>query len=89
MWNEAIGAKLYTDEYLDEASNWWTSAKKKFDDAAAAAIFLPSEISSIILQVETDLANIRRYDTYGEYLESRGYLVSEALKRLERKKHLL
>jgi hypothetical protein len=89
LYDGEIGAKLYSDEYLDEASSRWASARKKFDDAAAGAIFLPVEVSSIILELEKDIANVRRYNTYGEYLDHRGHYVSEALRKLERTKHLL
>ena len=89
LWDDAIHAKDYTERYLQEAGERWRISKKKFEDAAAASVFLPDDISSIVLQLESDLANAPRHDTYQDSIEHDGYVVSEALKALERKKHLL
>jgi hypothetical protein len=88
LWEEAIGAKDYSEEYLADAKDRWRVAKKKFEEAAAASVFLPDVISSIVLQLEADLATAPRHNTYQEYIDHDGYLVSEALKKLERQKHL-
>jgi len=88
LWAEASGAKQYTKEYLDEAKVRSVTAKKKFEEAAAAAIFLPDEISSVVLELEASLAN-QQCDTCEEYIEDEGYFVSDALKQLASKRHLL
>jgi hypothetical protein len=88
LWGHEVDAKPYTEKYIAEAKERSVAAKKKFEECAAAAIFLPSEISSIILQLESDLAN-RDFDSYFEYLESEDSLLSEAIKQLESKKYLL
>ena len=88
LWDDVIQAKNYTDQYLAEVRARWSTAKKKFEDTAAASIFLPDEISSIILKLEADLANAH-YDTYQEHIDGDGYLISQALKQLEQLKHLI
>ncbi|MGY8633824.1 hypothetical protein RAD15_15210 [Bradyrhizobium sp. 14AA] len=88
LWDDVVHAKDYTEKYLEEVKGRWSTAKKKFEDAAAASIFLPREISSVILQLEADLANAH-YDSYQEHIDGDGYMVSEALKKLERLKHLI
>ncbi|MDA9503928.1 hypothetical protein XI09_03795 [Bradyrhizobium sp. CCBAU 11386] len=89
LWDDAIHAKDYTDEYVNDAKERWRVAKKKFEEAATGSVFLPDAISTIVLQLEADLANAPMPDTYQEHIDNRGYLVSQALKNLERKKRLL
>jgi len=89
LWEDAIHAKDYTEAYLTDTKDRWCVAKKKFEEAAAGSVFLPDPISSIVLQLEADLANAPRHDTYQEHIDHDGHLVSEALKKLERQKHLL
>lgn len=89
LWNEAIGARNYTDEYLEEVRVRWRTAKKRFEDAAAASIFLPDEISAIVLQLEADFANAPRHNTYEESIDHDAGLLSNAIKALEQKKDLL
>ena len=89
LWDDAIHAKNYTDQYLEEAKDRWRVSKTKFEEAAAASVFLPDEISTIVLKLEADLANAPRHDTYQESIDHDGYIVSNALKALEWRKHLL
>ncbi|MDX3967389.1 MAG: hypothetical protein QHD01_12405 [Bradyrhizobium sp.] len=89
LWQEAIGARQYSEDYLEEVRIRWRTAKKRFEDAAAASIFLPDEISSIILQLEADFANAPRHNTYQGYLDHDAGLLSNAIKDLEQRKTLL
>jgi len=89
LWDSETQTQNYTEEYLKEAGVRWRTARQKFEDAAAISIFLPKEISSIVLKVEADLANSPSHGTYLDDLEYDGHLVSEALRNLERHVHLL
>ncbi|MVT55735.1 hypothetical protein GPL17_35625, partial [Bradyrhizobium yuanmingense] len=79
LWQEAIGARQFLEDYLEEVRSRWHTAKKRFEDAAAASIFLPDEISSIILQLEADFANAPRHNTYLESLDHDAGLLSNDL----------
>lgn len=88
LWDDVIQAKNFNEQYIGETKARFATAKRKFEDAAAASIFLPTEISSVVLQLEEDLAN-GYYDSAQDHIDSEAVLVSRALKKLERMKHLI
>ncbi|WP_316159322.1 hypothetical protein [Bradyrhizobium sp. SZCCHNRI3042] len=89
LWDDETGARSRSEQSLKDVGERWRVAKKQFEAAAARSVFLPKEISSIILQLEADLANQPTHDSWADSIEHEGKLILDALQTLERKIHLL